>query len=100
MTAQVFEAAIEYRPASSGYFFWERFDLYALRADFDRALHARLSHLQLSLTWNDFQPDPDRVAVPPMRDLERTLEMAMDRGIRVRVCLFPVRGPACLLFPG
>ena len=52
---------------------WSRFDLAEVETDFARIAAARLDSVRLFLTWEDFQPAPDRV---DRRMLERLVEVA------------------------
>ncbi len=93
MTGRSFDVLIPYSPAGTGVYWWERPGL-DVRPEFDAARQGGIDHLAIDLLWSDFQPDRTRVAVQPMRQLEQVLDLAWDRGIRIRLTFFPVRiGP-------
>lgn len=93
MTDRPFDITIPYWPAAAGVYWWERPEL-DVCPEFDAARDGGIEQIGVDLLWNDFQPDRTRVAVGPMRQLERVLQTAWDRHIRVRLTFFPVRiGP-------
>lgn len=94
-----FRALAAYWPADSAMYFWEYFDRDAIARDVDAAGTLQLTDLTLSLLWNDFQPQQDRVAVETMRRLEQVLDVAADRGTRFLLILFPVEVGSLLWLP-
>jgi len=86
-----FDIIMPYWPAGSAMYWWERFNPAEVARDVELAAALDLMHLSVSLSWYEFQPGPQRTSVPAMRNLERVLTIADDRGVRVSVVLFPVR---------
>lgn len=99
MSEPVFETAVPYWPARVAMYWWERPDL-DVHGEFEAARVGGVGHLGVDLLWNDFQPDRDRVAVAPMRHLERVLDIAEDRQTRMRLSFFPVTIGPLLWLPG
>lgn len=91
--------SIPYWPSSSGLYWWERVRRDEVARDFELAAALHLCRLTISLSWHDFQPDPDRVALGAMRSLETVLTVADDYGLRLTVVLFPVKLGNLLLAP-
>lgn len=98
MSEPVFEMVVPYWPARVAMYWWERPDL-NVRSEFEAARAGGAGSLAVDLMWNDFQPYRDRVAVPPMRHLERVLEVAADHDMQVRLTLFPVTIGSLLWLP-
>jgi hypothetical protein len=94
-----FQSIVQYWPSNSAVYLWDTPDLSRISTDFHYSAELGIAHLQLSLVWHDFQPDHTRVAVPPLRALESTLERAAEVGLVIRVVLFPTRFRRFLLLP-
>lgn len=89
-----------YYPRSSGPYWWERFRRDEVEADFETVARLGLPLVRVELTWEVFQPDRDRVSAAALRDLESVLDLALDSGLRVMLCvLAPVRGELLWLPP-
>jgi len=86
----LFLAGVRYWPSSSGPFWWSGFRVDEVQHDFDLLAAFGIRRLRIALTWYDFQPSPETVSVPAMRNLEQVLRLAADRGISLTVTLFPV----------
>jgi endo-1,4-beta-mannosidase len=67
---------------------WRAFDAGEADRDLARMREWGLDQARIFLTWEDFQPAPDRVADEPLRHLEAVLESAARRGIGLVVTLF------------
>lgn len=89
MTEAVFETVVPYWPARVAMYWWEHPEV-DVRAEFEAAHLGGVRHLAVDLLWDAFQPGRDRVAVPPMRHLERVLDIAEDHHVRVRLTFFPI----------
>lgn len=88
MTAVRFRLGLNYWPARSAMGFWSRFDPAEVAADFARISAGGFDSLRIFLTWEDFQPAPDRVEAPMLGRLARLLELAHDAGLLVMPTLF------------
>lgn len=67
---------------------WKRFDLSEIHEEFDAIAALGLDLVRVFLLWEDFQPDERRVSYRAVRDLERVLDAARDRGLAVLPVFF------------
>ncbi|MBI3201283.1 MAG: hypothetical protein HYZ29_07030 [Myxococcales bacterium] len=88
MTAERFRLGLNYWPAGSAMGFWSRFDPGEVAADFARISAGGFDSLRLFLTWEDFQPAPDRVEAPMLERLALVLDLAHDADLLVMPTLF------------
>jgi endo-1,4-beta-mannosidase len=83
-----FLVGVNYWPRAAALSLWERFDAGVVRDDFAHIAALRLHAVRCFLTWETFQPEPQRCATSALRDFERLLEIAADNGLRVMPTLF------------
>ena len=67
---------------------WSRFDLAEVEADFARIAACGLDSVRVFLTWEDFQPAPDRVDRWMLERLVRVADLAGGLGLALIPTLF------------
>jgi endo-1,4-beta-mannosidase len=77
-----------YWPAEKGITWWRKFELPSLQRDFSLAAEFGLDLIRISLLWEDFQPEINRVSVPALKDLVRVADLAQDRRIKILPTFF------------
>jgi len=80
-----FRLGINYWPASSAMYWWQRFDTAEVAADFARIHAAGFDSVRIFLLWEDFQPAPDK---PSDSALQRLVTVA-DLAARNQLSLIP-----------
>lgn len=83
-----FWAGLNYWPATTGMYWWQRFDSEAVRQDFRCIAAAGFRYIRFFLLWEAFQPDPSTVSAPALRRLELVADMAEEAGLRLQPTLF------------
>lgn len=83
-----FRLGINYWPARTAMGWWAEFDRAEVAADFARIAAHGFDSVRLFLTWEDFQPAPDRVDASMLRRLALVLDLADAEGLAVIPTLF------------
>lgn len=83
-----FRLGINYWPARTAMGWWHAFERAEVAADFLRIAASGFDSVRLFLTWEDFQPTPQRVDPQMIDRLVTTLELANDAGLLVIPTLF------------
>ena len=83
-----FLLGVNYWPASSAMYMWERFDLGELREDFAHIRALGLHVVRFFLMWHDFQPAPDRMDQAMLRRFDAVLEAIAQAGLRAMPAFF------------
>lgn len=83
-----FRLGINYWPARTAMGWWAHFDGAEVAADFTRIAAAGFDSVRLFLTWEDFQPAPDRVDASMLRRLALVADLAGAAGLDVVPTLF------------
>gem|GEM_PF-2300384 len=86
--AVALEIGVHYWPLRKGLALWRDFDFGEVREDFARIAEWGLSPVQVSLLWEDFQPEPQRVNLRALDRLVKIAQMAMDFGLEILVAPF------------
>lgn len=95
----VLEIGLHYWPLRKGLSLWREFDAGEVSEDFARMAEWGLSPVQISLLWEDFQPEPDRVDLRALDRLVKIAQMAMDCGLEILVAPFTGYFMGTLLLP-
>ncbi|MDA1062180.1 MAG: hypothetical protein O2895_04630, partial [Chloroflexi bacterium] len=83
-----FRLGVNYWPARTAMGWWADFDQDEVAADFARIAAAGFDSVRLFLTWEDFQPAPDRVDALMLRRLVLVADLAAAAGLQVVPTLF------------
>lgn len=84
----MFRVGVNYWPARTAMGWWSRFDLAEVEADFARIAACGLDSVRVFLTWEDFQPAPDRVDRRMLERLVRVADLAGGLGLALIPTLF------------
>lgn len=87
MTAP-FLLGVNYWPRRKAMGWWSRFDLGEVRDEFALIRELGLSLVRVFLLWDDFQPEPDRVASVALDRLRATADAAAALGLTLDVTFF------------
>ncbi|HXF05743.1 MAG TPA: glycoside hydrolase family 2 TIM barrel-domain containing protein [Blastocatellia bacterium] len=80
-----FRLGINYWPATTAFFWWQRFNPSDVERDFGRIREAGFDSVRIFLLWEDFQPAPNRIS----RDTVSRLRFVADCGFRLGLSLIP-----------
>lgn len=83
-----FRVGVNYWPARTAMGWWADFDHDEVVADFARVAAAGLDSVRLFLTWEDFQPTPDKVSREMLDRLVTVADIAGRAGLAVVPTLF------------
>lgn len=97
---ECFRLGINYWPARTALGWWRDFDEGETRDDVARIAGGGFDSLRLFLTWEDFQPTPDRVDSAMLDRLVAVADMAERAGIGVMPTLFTGHMSGVNLIPG
>ncbi len=106
MTDESFHLGVNYWPRRKAMSWWSDFDPSEVEDEFDLIRDLGLSHVRLFLLWEDFQPQPDRVAPEAVARLERVCDIAAARQLLLNLTFFtghmsgPSWVPDWMLVPG
>lgn len=94
-----FSVGLTYWPRGAGFGWWRGFDRGAVREELAHVAALGCDTVRFCLTWEDFQPGPQRVNSGALNALELALEAAHESGLRVVAGLFPVALGGALQLP-
>ena len=83
-----FELGVNYWPARSAMFMWERFDLGEIREDLAHIHALGLQVVRFFIMWDDFQPQPDRMEPAMLRKFDAMLDAIADANLRAMPTFF------------
>lgn len=83
-----FLLGINYWPRRSAMYMWERFDLGELREDFARIRSLGLSVVRFFITWDDFQPQADRMDPAMLLKFDGVMSALADAQLRAMPTFF------------
>ena len=86
--ADRFRVGVNYWPARTAMSWWSRFDREEVAADFARIAACGLDSVRVFLTWEDFQPTPNRVDRAMLERLVAVADLAGDLGLALIPTLF------------
>lgn len=94
-----FLLGVNYWPAESAMYWWQRFDPDQVDADFALISAYGLRVIRFFLLWEDFQPQPDRVDADRLRDLRTVLDIAARHSLRAVPTLLVGNMSGVMWFP-
>ena len=94
-----FVVGVNYWPQRSAMYWWKNFSAGEVQREFEQIKELSLEAVRISLLWEDFQPERQRVDVKQMNNLERVLQLADDLGLRVVPVLFTGHMSGCNWLP-
>jgi endo-1,4-beta-mannosidase len=83
-----FLTGVNYWPRRSAMYMWERFDLDEIREDATRIRALGLDVVRFFLSWEAFQPAPDRMDPDLLDRLVAVMDAFADAGLRAMPTLF------------
>lgn len=83
-----FVLGINYWPRRSAMFMWRRFDLGELREDFARIRGLGLEAVRFFISWDEFQPEPDRIDETMLKRLDALMNALADARLQGMPSLF------------
>jgi len=83
-----FLTGVNYWPRRSAMYMWERFDLAEIREDAGRIRALGLDVVRFFLSWEAFQPAPDRMDPVALERLVAVMDAFADAGLRAMPTLF------------
>ena len=83
-----FLLGINYWPRRSAMYMWERFDLGELREDFARIRSLGLSVVRFFITWDDFQPQADRMDPEMLARFDAVMNALAEANLRAMPTFF------------
>ncbi len=97
---QRFRLGVNYWPAGAALGWWKQFDRGVVKADFDRIAAAGLDSVRFFLTWEAFQPTPDRVDATMLDQLIEVADVAAAANLQIMPTLFTGHMSGANLLPG
>jgi endo-1,4-beta-mannosidase len=83
-----FLLGVNYWPARTAMYMWQRFDLGEIREDMARIKELGLDLVRFFLRWDDFQPDSNRMDRAMLRRFDAMMLTIADSGLRAIPTLF------------
>jgi endo-1,4-beta-mannosidase len=83
-----FRVGVNYWPARTAMSWWSRFDHAEVATDFARIAASGLDSVRVFLTWEDFQPAPNRVDREMLERLIAVADLAVESGLALVPTLF------------
>ena len=83
-----FVLGVNYWPRRKAMYWWNNFDAGEVREEFSLICELGLNIVRIFLLWDDFQPEPDKVALDAMKHLITVADIAADNGLGLRPDLF------------
>ncbi len=85
---QRFWLGVNYWPMRHAMLFWRAFEPEEVARDFARLQEAGVDLVRLFLLWEDFQPEPDRIARSSLENLKTVADLASHYGLRLLITFF------------
>lgn len=85
---QQFRLGINYWPAMSAMYWWQRFDPQEVDMDFLRIRESGFDSARIFLLWEDFQPAPDHISQESLARLVRVANAAARHELKLIITLF------------
>jgi endo-1,4-beta-mannosidase len=83
-----FKLGINYWPANTAMYWWERFEIEEVSADFQRIAAAGFDSVRIFLLWEHFQPAEKSVSDVSLRRLLEVADLAGSHGLSIVPTLF------------
>lgn len=97
---RLFSLGLTYWPRRTGYGWWRAFDRGEVREELTHVAALGCDTVRFCLTWDDFQPSPQRLSSAALNALEAALDAAQAAGLRAVAALFPIAIGGALQLPG
>lgn len=72
-----FLTGINYWPANKAMYWWQGFDPSEVKTDFKKLADNNFQVVRIFLTWEDFQPSPDRISQKALEHLQTVADIAL-----------------------
>lgn len=95
-----FRLGINYWPSRTAMGWWQRFDEAETDDDLARIAQSGFDSIRFFMTWEDFQPAPDRIDTAMLNRLVAVADMAERAGLQVMPTLFTGHMSGVNLVPG
>src|SRR5438067_628800 len=86
--ASKFRLGINYWPITSAMYWWRHFDEDEFSWDAARIRAAGFDSIRIFLLWDDFQPAPNWISIPKVRNLIKVADIAAAEGLSLIITLF------------
>ncbi|MGI6468013.1 MAG: hypothetical protein GXZ09_06565 [Syntrophomonadaceae bacterium] len=83
-----FLQGINYWPIHKAMYWWKSFDADEVDRDFGLLEQHGFKLVRIFLTWEDFQPRPDRISKTALEHLSTTLDIAYEHGLKIMPTFF------------
>lgn len=83
-----FTLGMNYWPGKKAMSWWRDFDSAEVREDFTLIKETGMDVVRIFLLWDDFQPDPDSVEPSALSMLEKTADIASEKGLGLDITFF------------
>lgn len=83
-----FITGINYWPARSAMYWWKCFDAAEVEQDFKQLARFNFKVVRIFLTWEDFQPQPDKIPPAALDNLKRVADIASSNGLMLNPTFF------------
>ena len=83
-----FHTGINYWPANKAMYWWRDFDVQELADDFKNLAECNFRLVRIFLTWEDFQPSPDKISPQAVSHLQKTADLALANGLYLMPTFF------------
>lgn len=103
---EYFQTGINYWPIHKAMYWWKNFEAREVEEDFQRLARYNFGLVRIFLSWEDFQPAPDKISTDAVDHLKKTADIAASSGLRLMPTFFcgHMSGinwmPAWMLAPG
>ncbi len=88
MRTDLFHLGINYWPATTAFFWWQKFDPAVVEQDFGRMRDAGCDVVRIFLLWEDFQPAPDCISADAVNRLRSVADTAGRMNLSLIVTFF------------
>jgi len=85
---QKFLTGINYWPAQKAMYWWRDFEVQEVEEDFIKLAENNFRLVRIFLTWEDFQPAPDKISTTSIDHLKKTADLASAYGLRLMPTFF------------
>ncbi|MDD4548437.1 MAG: hypothetical protein PHT79_01550 [Syntrophomonadaceae bacterium] len=83
-----FITGINYWPVHKAMYWWKDFDPQEVKDDFTRLAEHNFQVIRIFLTWEDFQPEPDKISPACLKNLQYTADIAASCNLQIMPTFF------------
>jgi len=83
-----FHTGINYWPANKAMYWWRDFEAREVEEDFKKLADYNFRMVRIFLTWEDFQPSPDKISQQALDYLQKTVDVAFACGLHLMPTFF------------